>query len=202
MTIFMKNVDKVKFSTRLEKIAKKQIPFTCAKALNDTAFGIVKDEQHALEEHLDRPTPFTKRAFQVEKASKNRLVAYVKVRQLQGRYLRYQIRGGTRSPNRRAIPVPVKQRLNKYGNMPRGAIGRMLVNKKVFSGVPRGRSAEGIYQIMGGRRNRHLKMLVAYEKSASYEKRFPFYAVAGNHVQRHFRANLRRASRYAMQTAR
>jgi len=54
----------------LDKTQKKQIPFAAAQAINNTLFDIMKAEKAQLPKKLDRPTPFTMKAFKINKAKK------------------------------------------------------------------------------------------------------------------------------------
>lgn len=198
---FSINVKKNSFRESLNKKAKKQIPFAAASALNSTAFKIRRDEQRAMDKHLDRPTPFTKRGVRVRKATKRNLIAYVYIAEIQAGYLKYAVHGGRRKPNKRAIPLPVGQRVNKYGNMPKSAIKRLMANDKVFSGRPVGRSP-GIYKRMGTKKKPRLRMMVSYQPRATYQERYPFYDVAERRTRRTFRLEYKRAFTRAMRTAR
>ena len=54
----------------LRKAAKKQLPFATAVALTKTAKHLAEVERRSLSKHLDRPTPFTKKAFAIKPARK------------------------------------------------------------------------------------------------------------------------------------
>ena len=170
-----------KLTNTLSTIQRKQIPFATSKALNATAFDARKSVQTALDLQLDKPTPYTKRGVQVEKSTKKNLVAQVGFRSrkfgkgqgsiTQAEYMQRQIAGGTRLPKGQAIPVPVPKNMkpNKFGNIPRGKIDRLLADKdKYFSGVPKGRnSGAGIWQRMPANSKRKkqggkIRMVIAY----------------------------------------
>ena len=135
----------------LDKIQRKQIPFATSKALNPLAFDVRKTLQDVLPEYLDIPTPYTIRGVQVEKSTKKKLVSKVGFRSKtfgkgqgsvpQADYMELQIKGGTRNPKGRAIPVPVPKIMkpNKFGNIVKGRINKLLSDKdKYFSGIPKG----------------------------------------------------------------
>ena len=182
----------------LSDIARTQLPFATALALNDTAADVKAREERSLGEDLDGPTPFTKRGLFVRRASKRTLTASVGVKDLQAGYLKYQVKGGTRTPKGRAIPVPVSLRLNKYGNMPRGALGRLGAKKGTFATSPGKLAtrhlAPGIYQ--RGRKGA-VKMLVAFEPRAQYKPKWSFVSHAERTAragfQGHFITRLRQA---------
>ena len=56
---------------------KKQIPFATQNAINTTLFQLRKEMGKQLDKKLDRPTPFTKRGFFVNKAKKTLLVGFL-----------------------------------------------------------------------------------------------------------------------------
>ena len=134
------------------------MPFAAALGINDALTLVRAKSPSVLERDLDRPTPFTKRGIFVQRASKGKLFGVVGFKDVQAGYLKLQVEGGERTPKGRALIVPVGQRLNKYGNIPRGAVARSVANSNVFAGKIKGRA--GIY-----RRNRsgRVKLLVAFE---------------------------------------
>lgn len=182
----------------LGDVAAKQLPYAAMVALNNTAFLVKADEVTALSTHLDRPTPFTQRAYEVVKASKARLTASVRARAIQGAYLSWQVDGGTRGPKARAIVLPRDVRLNAYGNMTKGAVKSMLKDKaRYFSGSPRGGGVAGIWRRMGtkgkSKGRGKLTLMVAYTGQASYKPRLPFMPIAEVTVGRVFRGEFMRA---------
>jgi hypothetical protein len=205
----------------LNRIQRKQIPFATSKALNNTAFDVRKSLQDGLDIHLDRPTPYTKRGVQVEKSTKKNLVAKVGFRSnkfgrgqgkiKQAEYMKRQIKGGTRFPKGQAIPVPVPKnmRTNKFGNIPRGKIDRLLGDKdRYFSGTPKGtQDAPGIWQRMPANSKRKkqggkIRMVIAWEPKADYSPRFPFRQIVSKSVRINFRKRFDFALRQALSTAR
>jgi len=180
-------------------VAEKQIPYACMIGLNNTAFKVKDAEVVALEKHLDRPTPFTKRGYEVVKATKQRLVASVRARQTQAEYLKYAVSGGSRAPKKTAIVIPVNQRLNQYGNMTKGAVRGLIGKTNTFSGKAGRSQVGGIWQRMKGK---GLRLMVAYESSARYEKRLPFEQVAKDEAARVFRSEFDKALARALSTAR
>ncbi len=193
----------IKAATRkLRGTQKKQIPYAVRRAINDTAFDVMKEEIRQTDMKFDRPTTFTRRAFKVQKVSKgislNRMVASVFIQPIQSAYLHYQIFGGTRTPKNRAIPVPTKHlKLNRYGNMPKNKIKTLLANPKNFEGTIKG--IGGIWQRTGGKKNPGVRLLIAWEPNAQYQKRFPFYKIgtgkARGVIGRHLRRNIDQALR-------
>lgn len=187
-------------SNWLNNVATKQIPFAAANTLNNVAFGVKDEEVKALDTYLDRPTPFTKRGYEVVKANRNRLVASVRARQAQAEYLKFQVGGGSRTPKKTAIVLPRATGLNKFGNMPRGRVKSLMNQKTVFSGKVNG--VGGIWRRTGGKSNPGLKLLVRYTGEASYRKILPFANVAEVAVGKLFAPEFNKQLARALATSR
>lgn len=69
-------LDMTKTNASMAQI-QKQIPFATSLALNGVANQARIDVGRALPQLIDRPTPYTKKSLQFEKATKKNLVAYV-----------------------------------------------------------------------------------------------------------------------------
>jgi len=202
--------DTKQLTAYLNRVQRKQIPFAAAKALTQTAFDVRLALQKALPRHLDRPTKGIINSVQVDKATKYNVTARVGFaglgfgktawKESPAKIMRRHIKGGTRYPNKRAIAVPVKQRTNKYGNLPRNKISTLLANTtKYFSGTPKGMSNAGIYE----RQKKKLKMLVAWEPKATYQGgRFPFKSIVKLGVAKNYRKRFEKALQNALDTAR
>lgn len=187
----------------LSDFARNQLPFATALAVNEVLQDVVRNTQKRMRRVIDRPTPFTLRGFAIRRASKRRLVGQVFAKDIQGAYLRWLETGGTRAPKGRANLVPVGARLNKFGNLPRGAIGRTLARPKVFSGSPKGRpGAGGIYQRMGRGRNAHLRLLVHYAARSRYRPALKFIESATKTTAARLPGAWLRAFQKALATAR
>ena len=133
----------------------------------------------------------------------------MKVRTLSGSswagYLGLQARGGVRRPKGQALVVPVKMRRNKYGNMAKGAVKRAAAKPGVFVASRKSTRSQhlppGIYERPRGKRASKPKMLVAFESSAAYRKRWDFLgraqrkatAVAQSHFSRRLADAIRTA---------
>ena len=193
-------------TAHLNRIQRKQIPFATAKALTQTAFDVKRTLQNALPRRLDRPTKGIINSVQVDKATKYDVTARVGFaglgfgktawKESPAKIMRRHIKGGTRYPNKTAIAVPVKQRTNKYGNLPRNKISTLLANTtKYFSGTPKGMSNAGIYE----RQKKKLKMLVAWEPKATYQGgRFPFKGIVKLSVAKNYRKRFERSLQDAL----
>lgn len=188
----------------LSDLERKQLPYAQSVALNRTAFQAREDMKHQMQAKLDRPTPYTLRSVRVKKATKRKLEAIVFINEAQAEYLQYVFTGKTKFPKRKALVTPSKNtRLNKYGNMPRGKLQRLLSDGKHFSGVPNGTDLPaGIYRRMGRGGRSRLKLIVQYKKRQEYTKKLDFKSVVSSSVTRNFDSNFHRALALANRTAR
>lgn len=190
-------VDIDKALRKLRDFPEKQLPFAIASALTTTAQQTQNLLTNKLPEFFDRPTPFTMRAIGIERATKAKLQARVFVKPDQLRYLVYGIQGGERVPRNKALPLPVDQPLNQYGNLPRTALKQLLARKDTFSGKVNG--IGGIWQRTA---KGHLRLLIAWIPKASYRKRYPFYELSGDTIRGAFPRNFQTAMANALRTAR
>lgn len=216
------NVDEV-----LDTVARmsRQYPFAVAKALTDVTRMVAKAMPAEVQADLDEPTPFTRGGFYSTRADKLQLVAHVGVKDLQAKYMRWQVEGGTRRPARSALRLPSILDLDEFGNLPKGTIkrlvaaarsGRKLSGKaakqmgvaqrsEIFYGVPRGgpQRPAGLYSRRNSSGQRSLVPLVVFPKMpAHYRKRFDFYLKAEKIVRAEFKSALRAAWSLANATAR
>jgi len=179
------------FERSLSDAAQKQLPYAVLLTINDTIMDVKKNREKDLERKLDRPTPFTKRGFYVRRATKRRWEAETGLKRVQAEYLKLNITGGSRKPKRRAIVVPKGTRLNKYGNMPKGSLRRILGRSNTFSGKVAG--IGGVWQ----RTRKGVKLLARYEDRASYRPRYalqePAEKTARGVLPKHLQRNLKKA---------
>lgn len=125
----------------------KQIPFAASVALNDLAFQVMRKENSAMSDIFKSPRPFTQRATQVEKkASKSDLTAVVSIRPAQQKYLEPYEDGGQHSSGWKLgnLLVPVDGATDRFGQIPKGTLERLLNRPDVFMGTVKGIS--GIWQ--------------------------------------------------------
>ena len=204
----------------LNRIQKKQIPFATSKALNSVAFDAQSFIKKSLPRRLDRPTGDPSKgkggiigSVQVQQSKKKNLVARVgfaglgfrstKWKESPAEIMRRHIQGGTRSPQGKAIPVPIagNLKLNKFGNMPRTKIKTLLAKPdKYFSGQPKGRDA-GIYERIKRTKRKpgKLKMLISWEPRTQYQGgRFPLKKIVELAVKNKYRKRFDAALKYAL----
>lgn len=189
----------------LTDLGKKQVPFAISKALNDTAFQAKSAMDAQIKQKLDRPMPFTQRATKYKKSNKRNLEAIIFIQDNQAEYLKYVFSSGIRKPKKKAIPTPTKKiRLNKYGNLPRKKISKLLSDKsKYFSGKPKGFSnmPEGIYQKTGRGKRKAIKLLIQWEPEKKHVQKLNFDKTVIGVVKNNFEKNFQKAITYAIQTA-
>ncbi len=178
---------------------KRHVPFAMSLALNATGHDVKTNTEKSLSKRLDRPTRFTQRGLAIRRSSKRNLVVSVFFKDIQSEYLRLQETGGRRTPAKRAIVVPVNQRLNRYGNMPRHALKRILARSDTFEGTING--VPGIWQ-RPRRKNGKLKLLIAYEDHADYQPRLRFEQSALKTTRARMPINFKRAMKQAISNVR
>jgi hypothetical protein len=185
--------DMKRITKHLSKMQKQQIPFAAAQAINSTLFDVMKAEKVQMPKKLDRPTPFTMKAFKINKAKKTELVGDIHITPERWKYLKYVVDGGTRTGN---IGVPTKNaKLNKYGNIPMRRKG-LIKNKKQF--IQKIGNVSGVWE----RSKSGTKLIVAFEKSVTYEPQFPFKKIADGVARKKFQRNFKRSLAKALATAR
>lgn len=185
------------FKKMMTKEQKTQLPFATVYALTLTGKDGVEATRKQISKVFDRPTSFTKNAVGLLIATKTRMYSRVLIKDKQVEYLLTQETGGSRSPTRTAIVVPVGMRLNQHGNMPRGSIRRLLARSDTFSGQVRG--IGGIWQ---RKKDGGVKLLVAYEPKAEYKPLFGFANTVRDMAKERFPVNFEKAFAFAMETAR
>lgn len=202
------------FTKGLDKIQRQQLPFATSLALNQTAEFMAVNLNNDTRKYLDRPTPFTQRAFTIKRSSKRNLTALIFAKPAQAEYLKWQIKGGTRRPKGRAIPLPTTEpeniKLNRYGNMPRNVIKRLSARPDTFSGTmfgiaglwQRGHySKKGRFSTSSTKRGSNIRLLAAYEPSASYKPRFPYERLTKGYARSGFKPFFDKALARALRTA-
>lgn len=185
---------KVTYKPALKYLRKieKQSRYANAVALTKTAWDVRAEEMEALDRYLQKPTPFTKRAFRVQRATKRRPMSSVYAAPIQEQYLQHQVYGGVSKGH---VPGK-KQKLNAYGNLPRRATKR----KNTFSATIGGVS--GVWQRKGRGKNKRVELVAHFPKSRKYSKRLPFHRVARAAVNKKFPVHYRQEFKRAMRSAR
>lgn len=200
------------FTKALDAFGRNQIPFATAKSLTQVAADASRKRLPVVaDKTFDKgATRFTKRGFKYIKATKRNLVATVFIDNIQNEYMKFQVKGGTRFPERKSLLISTDaSRVNRFGNLTPATLSRMINDKyKYFKGVPRGKTGqnyEGIWERYGRQTRRggqRIRMVARYVDKAQYRPLFPFaetiegvvFSGEGKFANR-FRANLRDALR-------
>ena len=164
------NIDRVvRFWNRMER---QQVPFASAKALTFTARDAAMVERADLPKTFRQPTPWIARGIRFAPATKAEQIASVFVMPQQSAYLSPYV-FGLRQPGTgggRRVARPVNQRTNRYGNLTRGTVRRLMAKPNTFAGRVKG--VDGVWQRAGGRRNPRLKLLVAFDRVEAVRRRY------------------------------
>lgn len=132
------------FARGLNRVAREQLPFAFAQALTRTAKTAGEEFTREMPDRIKDPTPFTLRAVAVKGARKRDLRAVVFIRPIQAKYLSLLERGGERLPKNKAVVNPAHAGVNRYGNLPKRQIKRLLERRDTFVGNINGTA--GIWQ--------------------------------------------------------
>ena len=183
------SADFKKLSKGLNSMQRTQLPFVISKTINDVAFATIDRnnpdgvKQKAKDTFKGGATPFTVGGFRYWKSTKKNLTAYVFVESAREKYMKFQIKGGTRQPHNKTILVPTKNiKLNKFGNLTRATRNRLFDDKKkFFEGIPKGLTGDnnrGIWERYGRNKanpsGQRIRMVANYVGQAQYRPKFPF----------------------------
>ncbi len=221
-----------------ERLAKRlgasadQVPFAAAVGLTRTAGKVKQAERDEMARVFDRPRPWTLNSLRTKPATKRDLRAEVWFRefpQSANKYLGPQVFSGERllkrseeqiarkhTAARGKFFVPgAKAKLDRYGNVNRGALVRIISDLQVSSDGTQNRNAEnkagkyflgqpgkaplGVYMRKddGGVE----PVFIAVEKPM-YKRRFPFFEIGGQTAKRELLVEFERAVKQAMATRR
>lgn len=180
-----------KFFNKAFKKIEKQVEFASVLAANAIAADVKTGVERQLKADIDRPTPFTQKAFKITRANKRTKTATVSIKPVQAGYLKYQIEGGTRSA--KSLVIPRKKAANKYGNLPRGKLKKLKEQGKTFI-------ADGLVLQQMKRKNKPLAYLT--KKNAKYEKRFKFFERGESTAKKVASMHVKAAIKKALATAR
>lgn len=217
-------------SRSLDRLAREQLPFAAAQAVNRVAEVLQATEKANMPHVFDRPTPFTVNAVGLKRARKGNPTAIVFVRPIAARYLEPYETGGTNVLNSKALLKPVNIAKNQYGNLSRNALQRLRNTPNVFIGPvtfkgsgetvngvwlrpPRGKrdSRSGTARRVGTKGNTQnlvagkrtgLKLLIKFEDAHPVAPRFGFNDTARRIVPGLFERELRAEIMKAIATAR
>jgi hypothetical protein len=135
--------------SQLTAIARKQVPFAAAQAINLTAARVKAAETENIGHTFKSPTPFTQNSVAIRRATKGNPVAIVFVKDIAAKYMRPYETGGVHVLPGKALLDPKNIALNSYGQLPRGTIEKLKGRPDVFIGAVRlknGETINGIWQ--------------------------------------------------------
>jgi hypothetical protein len=190
---------RVKIETNIKPVMKNfikfqnvDIPNITRIAINETAVRVKELEQQGMHKYLDRPRKQTINSLYVLFARRNKLEAVVRFRDWAQDFMRLQIKGGIRKVNNTAVPT-INAKLNAHGNIPGRKSG--VVKGKQFKAT-----IDGIYGVWERNKN-GLKIIHRFETNPNYEKRFPFYRIAGKAIRYTWPAKFKKVSNYYIRKA-
>jgi len=187
-------VDSSALTKKLNNVKKRQIPYAMMLALNNTAFDVRAAEQAQMGRDFDQVSRFTKAGVQVRKATRSSLKSEVFIEQKRQRYIDIQVRGGTRTPARKALIIPSTVMRNQKDLRP-----RLLARKGAFEATTR-KGLSGIWQVRG--KKQALKLLAVYKGKAVYQPRLRFYETGEAEARRAFPIRFAASLARALATAR
>lgn len=190
----------------LDDLARKQLPFATAQAINATAAKVKEAEQENMRKVLDAPTPFTVNSVAVKKATKGNPVALVYVKPVAASYLLPYETGGLNKLNSQALLKPIGAKVNQYGNLPRNLVKRLTGRPNVFVGKiqTKGGLVDGVWQRTKQTRGKRagLKLMVKFEDAHEATQHLDYAGVGKRVVAATFRGELDKAVAKAMASAR
>jgi hypothetical protein len=195
-----------------------QLPYAASRALNDAAKQVAVDLNKSTLQYFDKggpPTRFTQNAYRVSsRSNKTNLVAEVRPKSIQERYLLPSIRGGVRPqrPSERrlggvspAYRPGLDARLNDSGNMSKAAVVKALKGGDPYFrlGERRGKLRPGIYQRMGSgtARRYKVKSILLFNKLPNIPRRWPIDRIAKGSLNASWTPLINRYLAEALRTA-
>ncbi len=207
-----------------DKFIREQIPFATAQALNGVVKKVKDAERVNMSVVLDMPTPFTVNAIGLRLANKRNLTAMLFLKDKTAAYLEPYEFGGLNKLNSKALLVPMAQKVNQYGNLPRNTVKRLLARPNVFAGKVRfkksgqvidgiwerpkhgdrqrgGRGSKGNTQRKVGNARTGLKLLIKFDDAHEAKQRLNWRAVASRTAGVAFSSEFKAAMKKAIETA-
>ncbi|MEX3635970.1 hypothetical protein [Paraburkholderia sp. BR14320] len=209
---------------RFNAQTQKQIPFAASIAINATAKLVQAGERENMKAKLDNPTPFTLNSLSIQRSSKKSLSATVFVKDRAAWYLEPYEAGGVNRLNPypdggTTLLKPAAQRVNQYGNLPRGTTQSLKARRNTFVGEVFG--VRGIWKrfpylkastrrlskknaaLLGRktRKQRPPQLLIQFADAHPATQQLNYRALAKQIVNRNFTREFRRAMAQAIATA-
>jgi len=187
-----------------------QMPYAASRALNDAAKQLATDLNKSTDRYFDRPTRFTQNAYRVSmRSSKANLVAEVRPKPIQERYLLPSIRGGIRPqrPSERRLGGIAEAyrpgrdaRLNASGNMSKAAAVKALKGGGDLFTLrdKRGKLRPGVFQRVKGK---GVKSVLSFNKLPNIPRRWPIERIARDSLNASWTPLINRYLAEALRTA-
>jgi len=228
----------IKAATRhLNRIQRKQIPYATSRALNDSAYDAMLHSRQMAKRLLHKPIGYTVKGIRIprkaQRATKRRLHTKVFINEWpdkgtpQAKYLKAQIKGGTRQMKgsekafRRAGILPAGKFLaptprfqNAAGNIKPGVMQMIMSQLHAFT--EQGYTANATNKTLAKKNTRFflipgtgiftrgrggLQAVLLFIDQPNYRVRFPFQRIVQKKVKRVFRRNFNRRLSAALRTA-
>jgi hypothetical protein len=173
----------------------KDLPSALAAGLNRTMRAVEQNQLVEMERTIDRPSPFTLNALQIQAANAKHLDASMSIRPIQATYLKYAIEGGIVEKT----IIPFKIRRDEHGNIrgKRKGWAGMGRGKNVFvAKIKKGRAAgkTGLWRKQG----ESVFLLALRDRQARRAKRWPYYETAERVAQKRLESDVMSAIDGAM----
>jgi hypothetical protein len=214
----------IKALTReLDAIARKQVPFATAQALNAVGKRIKASEEANIKATFRNPRPFTQKSVGMTRATKAEQSVMVFIKDASAKYLEPYETGGKHFLNSKALLNPKDIRLDPYGQLPRNTLARLKARPDVFIGTVRTKAGpvNGVWQRVvdpskvtllaaNGKRLRglnkgpqaRLKLLIRFGDALPVNTRLHFAEIAEKVVSRRLVPEFEAALEKALATAR
>lgn len=169
------------------------------RGLNDVAFGAMRFEKGQLPRRLDRPSAFTRKGVQVDRALATQATpeATVKISEQRAKYLAKQEYGGelnrrnaaaTRGSGSDAIVIPVAEEIqDMLGGAGRNAVKRALRIPRTFIMKAKHQEYGGVWKRFGSRRNA-IEPILLFRNAVDFEPLLMFHEDVGGFAQPRIRA--------------
>lgn len=206
----------------LDNLARKQIPFAQAQAVNSLAGFVQQAEMKAIKSVFPTATPFTVASVRVKRARKSDPTATVYIGDIIEPVLAPYIVGGQHYlGKKRGILNPKAVNMNQFGNIAKGRLAALKSRSDVFIGsikTKNGQTINGVFQRgnfqIGKRRpggtpdkrkikpqRARLKILIRFGDALTVTERLPWFETATGIVQTGAIAAMQAAMSQALATA-
>jgi hypothetical protein len=193
----------------------RQIPFTTARALTETAKIAKEDTQKEIQRVFKQPKPFTVKGVYVRSAKKRNLVATVGLKEITAEYLQHQVKKRDRNikgaehalrkrgllpKNGYIVPGPAV-RLNKYGNIAKATLNRILSGAIKRNGEYFAAHINGIGGVWKRGKGRRVRLMLAFIDKPKYTPRLKFNDLVKRSVRNNIREQFKLAAEAAIRSA-